>query len=210
MLIEELGQKIKNIYLSWRRGLNSSTGETDLRPIKKWLLLSLLIFLETLFILQLTINLAAVGRSIWTESQAVNLLQNKAKNIQSGYQTLEARPTVVENLLGTLSGSGLNSPLLEKITLWAGLNQVTLIGINFLPPEESPQPGLLKRRVDLIVWGEYPNLTAFAATINRQEPTAVLFELQLSLGGTKIGANQIEAKISLTSYYAGTTDKAGE
>lgn len=210
MLIEELGQKIKNIYLSWRRGLNTSTGETDFRPIKKWLLLSLLIFLETLFILQLTINLAAVGRSIWTESQAVNLLQNKAKNIQSGYQTLEAKPAVVENLLGTLSGSGLNSPLLEKITLWAGLNQVTLIGINFLPPEESPQPGLLKRRVDLIVWGEYPNLIAFAATINRQEPTAVLFELQLSLGGTKIDANQIEAKISLTSYYTGTTDKAGE
>lgn len=201
MSIEDLKPKIRDLYLPWQRCFDAIVGESDLGPIKTWLGLIFLIILEIFFSLRLTFNLASNIRQLSTEAQAVASLQNKIKNIQSGYEIIQAKSKATEELLGRLTGSKLNSEFLEKITLWAGLNQITLEGINFLPPEAPSQPGLLKRQVDLVVWGEYGHLLAFVETINHQEPSTVIAGLRLSLNAKKNSPNRIESKISLLRYY---------
>lgn len=207
MSTESLKQKITTLLSSGQGRLDVFLGEPDLGPLRKWFGLVCLIILEVFFSLTLASNLASNVRIIFAQSQAVETLRNKIRNIEDGYKTIQEKSTAAENLLGSLAGSKLNSEFLEKITLWTNLNQITLQGINFFPPQASSQPGLLKRQVDLIVLGEYESLLTFVETINRQEPSTVVAGLALSLNAKKSNTNQIESKISLVSYYSTPDDK---
>lgn len=207
MPTESLKQKIIALLLPTQRRFDAFLGESDLGPLKKWFGLVCLIILEIIFSLNLATNLASNIRILFAESQAVGVLQGKVKNIQGGYKTIQEKSTAAENLLGSLAGSKLNSEFLEKIPLWASLNQITLRGINFFPPQTSGQPGLLKRPVDLVVLGEYTRLLSFVDTINRQESSTVIAGLELSLNAKKNNPNQIESKISLVSYYSAPEEK---
>ncbi len=195
MLIDDLRKTIYKLYLPWHRRLREVLGEANVRPIVKWVGLVFLVIIEFLLALLCLAGLSSNARIISDEAQKVTALQKKIDNIGSSYKTLQSKTAVAENLLESLSSSRLNSKFLERVTLWAGLNQVTIEGINFLPPRTPNQTGLLERPIEITALGEYGRLLTLVETIGSQESATVVTSLEFSLNEKKKGDGKIENKI---------------
>lgn len=199
MFTENLGRQIKKLNLPGLRIPISIRGQSPLTPFKEWLFLVFLIFLEILIAFYLLNGLVSRTQTWLQDSKEVRLLQNKLREIEKNYQFLQSKQTLTEDLLESLKGS--NSQLIENVSLAASLSQMTLTGLSFGSPENSLKPELLQRRVELDLTGSYEDLLIFLERINQESPPLVVSELVISLSEKKGPVGQIEAKVSLVTYY---------
>lgn len=201
MFTSKIGQLTKRLGGLWRRRFEFLTDDSGSGPLKKGLGLVVLVSIELLGCFYLTTQAAGLVRTIWQESQEIKSLESKAKRITESYQALEERSNLTEGLLESLSAGSANAKFLEKVNLLAGQDQLTLGGIRFESPIETGLPGLLGRRSELNLTGDYESLLTFVENLNRQSPSLVIEEIRLSLPENE-SAEKIKATLFALSYYS--------